>query len=79
MIKIDELNKIFIEVNGEGIVTQRSNFISDLVLKSSHVDCPDKAKRLFFGSRMFFRIKELNRALKDQSIRGKRKWKKITS
>lgn len=72
---IEELNRVFLEVNGEELVTGENNFIHNLLEKSVHIDCPLKAKRLFFRSRMFFRIKELNRCLKDQTAR-KRKWKK---
>lgn len=78
MAQIEELNKVFLEVNGEEIATEKNNFIHNLLQKSSNIDCPMKAKRLFFRSRMFFRIKELNTILKDQSAR-KRKWKKIVS
>lgn len=78
MAQVEELNKVFLEVNGDEIMTGEGNFIRNLVLKSDGINCPMKAKRLFFRSRMFFRIKELNRSLKDKSTR-KRKWTKITS
>ncbi|VEN55423.1 unnamed protein product, partial [Callosobruchus maculatus] len=78
MSQIEELNKVFLEANGDGIVCGEKRFITDLLLRSTSIDCPIKAKRLFFRSRMFFRIKELNAVLKAQNAR-KRKWKKIVT
>lgn len=78
MAHIEELNKVFLEVNGEELLTGQGNFIKNLLLKSTNIDCPMKAKQLFFRSRMFFRIKELNRLLKDKTS-SKRKWKKVVS
>ena len=60
---IQEFNKMFLETNNEGLVSEK-NFIHNLVMKSNNIDCPEKVKQLFFRSRMFFRIKELNRALR---------------
>ncbi|KAL1514352.1 hypothetical protein ABEB36_003621 [Hypothenemus hampei] len=48
------------------------NYLHNLMSKSVHVLCSDKAKRLFFRSRMYFRIKELNRSLSSLTL-GKKK------
>lgn len=75
MAQIEELNRIFLLVNGDGLATG-NNYIKNLLTQSSNVFCPIKAKRLFFRSRMFFRIRELNNALKCKPTTTK-KWNKI--
>lgn len=77
MSHIEELNRVFIETNKEGLAIG-GNFIHNLLIKSSRIDCPEKAKRLFFRSRMFFRMRELNTELKAKKA-SKRKWNKILS
>lgn len=77
MNNIEELNKVFVEMNGEGLVAG-PNFIKTLLMRSESIPCPEKAIRLFFRSRMFFRIKELNRSMKEKKT-CKRKWTKILS
>lgn len=77
LLKIQELEKIFRAVNGDSILVSKK-FISDLISKSNNIDCSEKAKSLFFRSRMYFRIKELNRSLNSIKL-GKRKILKVTT
>lgn len=71
---MEKLENIFNETNGEGIVFQK-NFIGDLIKKAKHVECSDKVKRLFFRSRMYFRLKALNTQLANNNIFVSRKRK----
>ncbi|KAL1488481.1 hypothetical protein ABEB36_014949 [Hypothenemus hampei] len=69
MNTIVELNKVFIEMNGNDGIATGPNFMETLLLRSESIHCPDKAKRLFLRSRTFFRIKELNRSMKEKKAR----------
>lgn len=77
LLKMEELENIFTSVNGDTLLVCK-NYIKNLVSKSVHVDCSDSAKNLFFRSRMYFRLKELNKSLR-KPIVGKRKMKKIAT
>lgn len=68
--KVEHLENIFKSVNGDTIFITK-NYINNLMLRSSDIECSEKAKRLFFRSRMYFRMKELNR--RNTVILGKRK------
>lgn len=43
------------------------NYLKKVLDLSSDILCSDKSKQLFFRSRMFFRIRQLNRDLHDQN------------
>ncbi|KAL1489510.1 hypothetical protein ABEB36_013468 [Hypothenemus hampei] len=75
--QMEQLENILKKVNGDTILISK-NYLHNLMSKSVHVLCYDKAKRLFFRSRMYFRIKELNRSLNSLTL-GKRKMTKIVT
>lgn len=76
MIQLEELEKIFRSVNKDSLLISK-NYLKKLVEMSSHVLCEEKTKLLFFRSRMFFRMRQLNHDLLNVDISRKRKYKKI--
>lgn len=75
LLRVRELDAIFHSVNGDTIAVMH-NFIGNLMSKSKDVKCSEKAKLLFFRSRMYFRLRELNQSLQKIQL-GKRKMIKI--
>lgn len=76
MKEMQKLEHIFNSSNGEKILFQK-NFLDDLINKAQNVECSEKVKRLFFRSRMYFRLRDLNKKMKDDNLSRKRKLKKI--
>lgn len=74
--QMEQLEKCFKMFNGNSLFITK-NYIQQLMDKSRDIECSEKAKRLFFRSRMYFRIKELN---KSNIVKlGKRKITKIVT
>lgn len=75
MGNMEALEIIFNQLNGEKILF-KEGFLKYMLEKSSHIECDSNVKLLFFRSRMYFRMKKLNKDLLEQSFK-KRKAKKI--
>ena len=72
MLHMTELEKIFNEFNGQTI-TIRQNYIAELLQLADEIDCDVKVKKLFFRSRMYFRIRKLNEEIVEQMRTKKKK------
>lgn len=72
MVVMQQMEDIFNTTNGEEIVFC-SNYIENLISKTSNIDCEKKIKQIFFRSRMYFRIKYLNKQIEDFARQRKRK------
>ena len=77
MEHIIKLEQIFNAANGDDDLEPGTNFIGQLMDLADTVHCESKIKKLFFRARMFFRIRNLNKELKENSNYMKRKYKKI--
>lgn len=75
--KMQQLEHIFRSVNNGDSILVTKNYLAKLMSKSVNVDCSEAAKKLFFISRMYFRIKELNKSLNKVTL-GRRKVKIVT-
>lgn len=75
-IKIMSLDNVFKQVHGETFDVEKKA-IESCMNRSNDVDLPDNAKRLFFRTRLYIRIKNLNRNLANAAKAKKRKMKKI--
>lgn len=76
MADMEQMELIFNEINGDNILFQK-NFVKNCMDKVAHIKCNDKIKRLYFRSRMYFRLKALNQKITNDIISRKRKIKKI--
>ena len=72
MLRMEELDKVFNEFNGT-TVTITQNFIGQLLEFAEAIKCDLKVKKLFFRSRMYFRIRKLNEGIIVNSKSNKRK------
>jgi len=57
-----EFEKIFNEFNGQTLI-KTQNFIAQLLQLSQEINCDIKVKKLFFHSRMYFRIRKLKQEI----------------
>lgn len=78
MADLQQLERIFNDVNSDDLLI-RKGYLSNLLALASHVDCSDNIKTLFFRSRMYFRMRVINKKLQDKSLAKKRKMSKITT
>lgn len=78
MTKMEQLENVFNVVNSNYILICKG-YIQNLLTKASHIECSDKVKKLFFRSRMYFRMRKLNKELLDNKLSKKRKLKKVTA
>lgn len=78
MVKMEQLEKIFMDVNSDSLHICKG-YIQNLLTKSSQINCSEKVKKLFFRSRMYFRMRKLNQNLFEMSLSRKRKQKKTTT
>lgn len=77
--KVHQLDIIFNNFNGPELKLKPGRkYLKTLIELAGSVDSDYKIKHLFFRSRMYFRIKQLNMALKEE-VRNKRKLKKIVN
>lgn len=76
MKQMEALEHIFKTVNSDTLLITK-NYLRKLLDVSSSISCSEKTKRLFFRSRMYFRIKTLNQDLYNSTICKKRKITKI--
>ena len=81
MAQLLSLENVFNAVNGEGqgiyICAKYIKHMIDISNKSN-INCDEKIKKkLFFRSRMYFRIRKLNREIIENKNSRKRKYKKI--
>lgn len=76
MTKLEELEKIFKFVNKDSLFICK-NYLKKLEDMASSVLCSVKEKKLFFRSRMFFRMRQLNRDIQNAAVSRKRKMSKI--
>lgn len=76
MAQLHQLEQIFNKVNADSIFVCKE-YLSNLLNLSSHIDCGNKIKILFFRSRMYFRIRTLNKSFQDKSLSKKRKMSKV--
>lgn len=60
--QLEELENIFQSINGSSLLIKK-NYLKDLLDKSSTVGCSIAAKKIFFKSRMYFRIRQLNSSI----------------
>lgn len=73
------LENIFDNWNNENAnqtIKVTNNYIQNLIQLSNHVQCSLQVKKLFFRSRMYFKLRILNKALKDKKLSRKRKLNK---
>lgn len=75
---MQQLESIFQSVNAESIFICQG-YLDNLLKKAANVNCSINVKMLFFRSRMYFRIKKLNKILQDNTTSKKRKISKTTS
>ena len=76
MSQLHQLEQIFNNINSDNLFTCKG-YLAKLLQLSSHIDCGDKIKTLFFRSRMFFRMRTLNKSLQDKALSRKRKMSKL--
>jgi len=76
MAQLRQLEQVFDAVNSDSILICKG-YLLKLLNLSGHVTCNDKIKTLFFKSRMYFRLRLLNKALEDKTLSNKRKKLKI--
>lgn len=71
-----KLENIFIKFNGEEF-NYMNNFMKNIQLQAVSIPLPDKVKTLFFKCRMFFRIRNMNKTLKERKYKSNKKMNKI--
>lgn len=76
MSQMEQLENIFYSENMDTILISKF-YLENLLKKSASVNCSDAAKKLFFRSRMYFRLRHLNKTLQDRTVSNKRKMKKV--
>lgn len=76
MGQMQGLEKIFQSVNSDTLFITKC-YLKKLIDASSSFSCSEETKRLFFRSRMYFRIKKLNQDLHNLTNYRKRKMSKI--
>ncbi|XP_036328559.1 uncharacterized protein LOC118740912 [Rhagoletis pomonella] len=69
---------VFDEVNGSELYICKDYLKKHLDL-SSHVNCSQKVKELFFRARMYFRIRSLNKSIVENQYSKKRKLNKTVT
>lgn len=72
MSEIENLEAVFQEMNGDGLLIS-SDYLQTHINKATAVTCSEKVKRLFFRSRMYFKIRKLNEAIRIKTQTRKRK------
>lgn len=73
MEDIQNLERIFEVFNGDGL-SFSNNFLKNLLNKArDFTSCSEQAQLLFFRTRLYFRIKSLNKSLLETSFTRKRK------
>lgn len=76
--QISQLEDIFQKFNGDDIIITK-NYLKTLLELAQDVPVNGEVKSLFFRSRMYFRIRNLNSDLKNSIISRKRKMSKIVN
>lgn len=79
MQHMEELETIFQNFNGGQDLLITKGYLSQLLETSSAVQCEETVKKLFFRSRMYFRIRKLNENLSGPSLYRKRKMTKTVT
>lgn len=72
MAEMIKLESIFKELNKDAIVYSR-HYIKNFISVSNHIPLDIKVKQIFFRSRMYFRIKQLNTVQEENSRKRKKK------
>lgn len=78
MGQIQHLENIFSSVNGDSLLIS-TNYLKFLENAANEIEGNNKVKTLFFRSRMYFRIRQLNQNLRDTAFSRKRKMKKTVN
>lgn len=78
MAQVEQLEQIFQSLNKDNLFISR-NYLKKLLAMSTSVLCPEKSKLLFFRSRMFFRMRQLNQDIHNAAVSRKRKMSKIVN
>ena len=68
VLKLKKLELIFYNINGNNISHSR-NLKKLLIERSQFIELPEDAKKLFFKCRIHFRIRNLNKRLKEQKAK----------
>lgn len=76
LTKCNELDHIFSNYNGNSLKIEK-RYLKNLNNLAKHVDLIDEAKTLFFKCKMYFKIRTLNKTIKETSNIRKRKITKI--
>lgn len=76
MNQMQELEKIFQLANSDSLLITK-NYIQKLLNSSASVSGSEDCKKLFFRTRMYFRIKSLNAELHNSAITRKKKLQKL--
>lgn len=76
MADLQELESIFNNVNLNRLLV-RKGYLTNLLTLASQVDCSDNIKSLFFRSRMYFRMRVINKELQDRSVAKSEKCLKL--
>lgn len=75
---MEKMEEIFNSFNTDGGIMIQKGFIKHLLNLSEHIECDDEVKKIFFRSRMYFRIRHLNKEMFDVNVK-KRKIKKTVT
>lgn len=76
MSTLEQMESIFNNFNGNDSLLCVEGYLKKLIEKSDHFDLDIETKKLFFRSRMYFRIKKLNSEIVENA-KKKRKLKKL--
>jgi len=76
MLDMQALHVVFNKINGSGLFISK-NYLGQHLQQAAGIECNLKVKKLFFRSRMYFRMRILNKELADLSTQRKRKMHKI--
>lgn len=72
MTEIEKLEAIFDSVNKPDLLISK-HYLKNLFDRSVEVHCSDSVKKLFFKCRIYFRLRELNKALLDKTKSRKKR------
>lgn len=72
-----ELDHIFNAFNETSLICKK-DYIKDLITLADNVECGDEVKKLFFRSRMYFRIRSLKKLFETNSYNKRKNIKIIT-
>lgn len=76
MKTLKSCDDIFLKLNGEKLMVT-SGYIQNHLLEAKDIEANEEVKKLFFRCRMYFRIRQLNVEISQNTNKRKRKFNKI--